>query len=80
MIDCWIIEQSHMIDVPKSIRASTVNELKSVVRRIADTKSHRPVGELHFDMKPDVVHVGFIGEDGRRRRFMRLRRHSNDSL
>ena len=70
----WKVEQSHMIDVPRFLRARDVDDLKRVVRLLADKKEHRPVGELMFQEEGEVIRVGFVGDDGKKRRFLRLRR------
>lgn len=77
----WIVEQSHMTDVPVSIAAASVDELKEIVSNIALTKQHRPVGDLTFRHEThdqvELLYARFVGGDGRKRRFMRLRRHRN---
>lgn len=77
----WVIEQSHMADVPVSIAAASVDELKQIVSNIASMKRHRPVGVLTFRHERhnnvELLYARFVGDDGRKRRFMRLRRHHN---
>lgn len=76
----WIVESSHMILVPVELRAYTLDDLRSQVQAIADSKTLNPVGEifyryeLDYDERARIVHCYFQGRDGRRKRFMRLRR------
>lgn len=77
----WIVEQSHMTDVPTSIVAHSIDELKAHVEKIKASKTHRPIGELIFRHErhraSELLYVSFVGHDMRKRRFMRLRRHTN---
>lgn len=79
----WNIETSHMVAVPTLIEAGSVSELRRRVQEIADSKKvnakRPPIGKLSFRYELDeagntlVVHAHFIGKNGRRLRFMRLR-------
>jgi hypothetical protein len=85
-LTCWTIEMSHMVAVPKYIEATTMEELRSRVQEIADSKkirTDRPaMGEITFRYEVDkydqvnVVHSYFLDKHGKLRRFMRLRRAS----
>lgn len=77
----WLIETSHMVDVPAHIEAGDLPELRRWVQELADSKkvrADRPaIGELTFTLQSDehgtVLHAHFLGHNGKRRRFMRLR-------
>lgn len=75
-MSCWVVETSHMIDVPAEILASDIGSLMRTVQAIADEKPTKPVGKLSFKHDDDLVHATFVGLDGRKRRFMRLRRET----
>lgn len=67
-------------DIPAYYRAQSMSGLRAQLQSLAD---ERRVGELHFRYELDelddealVVHAYFTGHNGRRRRFMRLRRFS----
>ena len=67
-------------NVPAAYRASSMNALRLTLQKLAN---ERRVGKLHYRYELDdrneestVVHVYFDGRNGRRRRFMRLRRAS----
>lgn len=80
----WIVETSHMVNVPQIIVAPLFQDLRSQVQAIADrkktNKSRPPIGEVSFRYEFDeegevkVVHASFISQRGVRTRFMRLRR------
>ena len=77
----WIIDRSHMIEVPDYIDALDLTELRSAVRVIAKGKKFgRPYGKLHFRYELDAneavsfVHVTFTNRHGVQTRFMKLRR------
>lgn len=83
----YLIEMSHMVDVPAYVEAATIPELRRWVQDKADSKkvrSDRPaIGELSYRYNLDaagetiVVHAYFIGSNGLKRRFMRLRREQD---
>lgn len=74
----WEIETSHLVAVPRTILAASVQHLKDQVQYIADTKGVRvdrpPIGVVVFTEEPDRLHCFFTDRHGKRRRFMRLRR------
>jgi hypothetical protein len=78
----WNIETHNYAgtDLPEFYRTRSVDHLRRQLQRLA---SDRRVGRLHFRYELDernneavVVHAYFDGRNGRRRRFMRLRRAS----
>lgn len=76
----WIVEQSHLIDHPHTIAAATLGGLKCCVTRQANHPRkfswQLPFGPLHFEVNDDqtVVRAFFRDKNGKRKRFMRLRR------
>lgn len=77
----WLIETSHMVNVPAHIEAVDPTELRRRVQEIADSKEVRvdrpAIGELTFIFNTDdygcTAHAHFLDRHGKRRRFMRLR-------
>lgn len=76
----WTVEKHGYAgtDVPAAYRASSINALRLTLQKLAN---ERRLGELHFRYELDeqrdeanVIHAYFNGNNGRRRRFMRLRR------
>lgn len=76
----WEIETSHLVAVPRSIIAASMQHLKDQVQYIADTKGVRadrpPIGVVAFVEDDDRLHCFFTDRHGKRRRFMRLKRES----
>lgn len=75
----WKIEKSHMVAVPKIIEAENLPELRRRVQLIANGKRNSPpIGELSYrydldaNEQPCVVHAHFVGQNGLKRRFMKL--------
>lgn len=84
----WVVEQAHQVNHPKTINSDTLFELRSRLRALAgNVPEHarhvRPYGPLEFRYECDEddvvtrVHAYFIGHNGHRRRFMKLRRNSH---
>lgn len=80
----WSIETSHLVAVPRQYTAIDLEDLKRQLQETADSKRLRvdrpPIGPLAFKVEYDeagelsVVHSSFQGRNGKRLRFMRLRR------
>lgn len=80
----WIVETSHIVTHPPSYEAEDHFDLYRQLQHTADTKKVRidrpPIGQLEFKSVENeycevvVVHAFFRGHDGKKRRFMRLRR------
>lgn len=73
----WVIEKSHMLAVPNSYMAASVDHLKQLVIATADSKTHRPiVGLLEFTHLvrngKETMLVFFRDANNKKRRFMRL--------
>jgi hypothetical protein len=82
----WIIEQSHRMNHPRTINSDSLEELRSRVQVMANwvpdhARYTNPCGPLEFRYECDhqnlvtVVHAYFVGHNGLRKRFMKLRRN-----
>lgn len=67
-------------NVPSAYASKSMDHLRRQLQQLAN---ERRVGQLHYryeldgnDDQAEVVHAYFDGRNGRRRRFMRLRRAS----
>lgn len=79
----YYIETSHMVAIPPSYTAGSLEELQSQVQATADGKrvgkGHPAIGELSFtwDEEAKKLHAFFTDRHGKRRRFMRLRQEQS---
>lgn len=76
----WEVEISHLVDVPKRFKTTSVHALKLSIQKIADDRPLSKFGKLTYryelddHMDPTVIFVSFNGRGGCSRRFMRLRK------
>lgn len=77
---CWLIESSHLAQVPVGIIAGSLTELRGKIQAIADNStSIVPFKQLDFRYEIDdtdevvVVHAYFVARNNTKKRFMRLR-------
>ena len=76
----WTIEQSHVVDHPETVGHTTTEELISWVRhRAAQPRKYphqRAFGPLDIELLENgqLIRTFFRDKNGRRKRFMRLRR------
>lgn len=84
-METWNIEAHSYAgtDLPESYRVKSVSLLRS---RLQELAYDRRVGQLHYRYELDehhdkavVIHAYFDGKNGRRHRFMRLRRVYSDA-
>ncbi len=86
----YLIESSHMCDMGSHVDVESISQLRRWVQAKADAKKVRvdrpAIGEVTYryqlaeDGTVNVVHAYFIGRDGKRRRFMRLRREQESCV
>ena len=84
----WKVETSHIVVHPEYYLVEDHFELYRCLQQTADEKKIRidrpPIGPLEFKPVENeycetvVVHAFFRGQDGKKRRFMRLRREDLD--
>ena len=80
----WRVETSHIVVHPETYEVDDHFELYRQLQQTADEKKIRidrpPIGPLEFKPVENdysetiVVHAFFRGKDGKKKRFMRLRR------
>lgn len=80
----WKVETSHIVTHPATYEATDVFDLYRQLQHTADTKKVRidrpPIGALEFKPTENeycevvTVHAWFRGQDGSKKRFMRLSR------
>lgn len=81
---CWTVEASHLVNHPQYIEATSLEELRREVQKLADSRSSRDnvpaFGEITFRYETDeadevvLVQSYFRNRHGNKARFMRLRR------
>ena len=84
----WKVTQSHLIEHPTLIKATSLHALRLMVQGLADFNKrpvHRPFGQLDWryelgeDDQVSVVYAYFKGRNNTRRRFMRLVKVADDA-
>lgn len=77
----WTIIQSHMVSIPEFLLGNTYEDVEQHMQEVADSKKVKtgkpPIGDLTFKHFYDgpcrEVHGFFVGQDGKKRRFMKVR-------
>lgn len=85
----WIVESSHRVNVPTTLRAMSLKHLRDSIQSIANRRhivQSRDYGQIEFRYELDefdqacVVHAYYTNKHGLLSRFMRLRREDLNAV